>query len=376
MKKRVFFILIILLTSMLFIACQAEDVADESQAEDTNGTESEESDSSDDGSDGTDGPPDEVTKWVFQPAFDSGDAGWANGVEPWIEDVVEATEGSIEIELLAAGSIVSGDEAFGAASDGTIDVYAGWATVYGGIMPEGMLAYGLAMGADDHNEAWEAMWGDPNYQIGEIVQEAAHENNLHWAGWTSQGPNSIFTKFPINSMEDLEGKKLRAGGPQAIFLETMGGTPVSLGGDEIYTAIDLGTIEGTMWDTGGISSMKFHEVIDYAMMPGWNAAQHQEIYINLDSWNALTDWQREQIEGIFESNYFKTSEMHLEGVEESLKALEDSGGEVITLSDEEVEKMRQKAINEIWPKVAEESERTAQGVELWKQYLRDKGKIE
>src|SRR5699024_4540851 len=246
------------------------------------------------------GPPSSTTKWTFQPAFDSGDAGWEKGIVPWIEAVEEATEGTIEIELLPAGSIVSGGEAFGAASDGTIDGYAGWATVYGGQMPEGMLAYGLAMGADDYRDAWAAMWGDPKYRIGDIVQEAANNNNLQWVGWTSQGPNSFFTKFPIESMEDLEGHKLRAGGPQALFLETMGGTPVSFEGDEIYTAIDLGTIEGTMWDTGGVESMKFHEVIDYSKLPGWNPSQAQEIYINLDRWNELNDWQREQIEGVLD----------------------------------------------------------------------------
>jgi TRAP-type C4-dicarboxylate transport system substrate-binding protein len=321
------------------------------------------------------GPPDTVTKWVFQPCFDSGDAGWAKGVVPWIEEVEKVTEGTVQIELLAAGSITSGDEAFGACSAGMIDVYAGWATVYGGDMPEGMLAYGLAMGADTPEEAWEAMWGDPKYRIGEIVQEAAHEHNVHWIGWTCQGPNSVFSNFPIRRLEDFAGHKLRAGGPQAIFLQAMGGTPVSLPASEIYMSITLGTIEGTMWDYAGFADMKFHEVVKYGMMPGWCPTQHQEIYVNLDKWNALNDWQRDRISEIFEPIYFKTSQMHADSVEASIQALLDSGGEVITLSDEEVERMRIKAIEEIWPKVAASSERCTRGVELWKQFFQDKGKI-
>ena len=94
------------------------------------------------------GKPDKVTKWVFQPCFDSSDAGWANGIVPWIKAVEEATEGSIQIELQPAGAITSGSEAFGATAAGMIDAYAGWATVYGGDMPEGMLAFGMAMGAN------------------------------------------------------------------------------------------------------------------------------------------------------------------------------------------------------------------------------------
>ena len=40
---------------------------------------------------------------------------------------------------------VSGAEAFTAAAAGQTDGYAGWATVYGGDMPEGMLAFGMPM---------------------------------------------------------------------------------------------------------------------------------------------------------------------------------------------------------------------------------------
>jgi TRAP-type C4-dicarboxylate transport system substrate-binding protein len=183
----------------------------------------------------------------------------------------------------------------------------------------------------------------------------------------------MFTKFRVDSLDDLAGKPMRAGGPQAIFHSTMGGSPVSMGAGDIYTAIRLGTIEGTYWDTGGINDMSFHEVVDYAIMPGWAPAQHQEIFVNLDAWNALTDWQREQIDGIFEEVYFETSRMHAEGVEQALQDLVDAGGEVIHLSDEEVARMREVSVNEVWPQVAAQSERNARGVELWTKYLQDKG---
>jgi len=319
--------------------------------------------------------PKKVTKWVFQPCFDSSDAGWANGVVPWIKAVEEATEGSIKIKLEPAGAITSGSEAFGATAAGMIDGYAGWATVYGGDMPEGMLAFGLAMGANNYRDAWAAMFGDPKYRIGDIVQKAANDRNLQWVGWTSQGPNAMFTKFPVNKLEDLAGKKMRAGGPHALFHAAMGGAPVAMGGGDIYTAIKLGTIDGTYWDTGGIDDMAFHEVIKYAIMPGWCPSQHQEIYINLDKWKALNQWQRDKISGVFESTYFETSRMHAVGVDEALEILKKAGGEVITLSDEEVARMRAKAISDVWPKVAEKSAATAKGVALWTEFLKDIGEL-
>lgn len=321
------------------------------------------------------GKPDKVTKWVFQPCFDSSDAGWGNGLVPWIKAVEKATEGTVKIKLEPAGAITSGSEAFGAASAGMIDGYAGWASVYGGDMPEGMLAYGMAMGVDNYRDAWAAMWGDPKYKIGDIVQKAANKRNLQWVGWTDQGPNAMFTKFPIRKLEDLAGKKLRAGGPQALFHAAMGGAPVAMGGGDIYTGIKLGTIDGTYWDTGGIDDMAFQEVIKYASMPGWCPAQHQEIYVNLDKWKALNQWQRDKINEVFKTTYFETSELHAAGVAEALEILKKAGGEVIVMSDEEVARMRKKAIEEVWPKISEKSEGNAKGVALWEQFLKDKGTI-
>lgn len=322
-----------------------------------------------------DGPPDEVTNWTIQPCFDSGDAGWASGVLPWAEAVEEATEGTVKITVEPAGSITSSGEAFGAAVAGVTDGTACWATVYGGDMPEGMLAFGLPMGAESAEEAWEVMWGE-DYRVIDVVQEAANNLGLQFAGWTNQGPNAMFTTFEVDSLDDFEGRKMRAGGPQAMFHEAIGGSPVSMSPGDIYTAIRLGTVDGTYWDTGGVDDMSFDEVIDYAIMPGWNPAQHQSTYINLDSWNALTQWQRDQIMGIFEETYFETSRMHEEGVETALQAVRDEGGEVVELSDEEVERMREIAIEEVWPQIAEQSDLAAKGVEIYERFLRDKGAIE
>ena len=316
-----------------------------------------------------DGPPKQVTRWTFQPAFDSSDAGWGRGLIPWAKAVEEATQGTVKIRVEPAGALVSASEAFAACGQGLSAGYAGWATVYGGEMPEGFLAYGLAMGARNTREAWDILWGNPAYRIGEIVQEAARTRNLYWAGWTNQGPNIMVTKFPVRKLEDLKGKKMRAGGPQALFHKAMGGSPVSMNAGDIYTAIRLGTIDGTYWDAGGITDMHFEEVTRYAIMPGWNPAQHQEIFVNLDKWKALTPWQRKQIEGIFEKTYFLTSQMHADNVEVALKKFAAAGGEVITLKDQEVARMRQVSIEKIWPEVAKMSSGNAKGVELWKKYV-------
>jgi len=322
------------------------------------------------------GPPAEVTEWVFQPCFGPSDAGWANGVVPWVEDVEAATEGTIKIELLPIGSIVGEEESLGACREGMLDVTACWAPCYSGDLPEGMLAYGLALGCQNWEEAWDVMWADPKYRIGDIVQKAANNVNLQWAGWADQGPNGQFTNFEVHKWEDYSGHKMRAGGPQAIFFNAVGGSAVQMPGGEILMSLKLGTIEGTFWDTGGTDDMHFYEETKYVIKPVWCPAQHQDTYINLDSWNALNQWQRDRIMyDVFMSNYFKTSRMHNEGVEAAIQTYLDHGGEIIRFSDEEVDRLLEKVAAEVWPAYAELSPGNAQGVEIYKQFLKDKGRL-
>lgn len=322
------------------------------------------------------GPPSKVTKWVFQPMFHPGDAGWEFGIVPWIEAVKKATRGTVTFDLLPVGSITSGAEAFGAVAKGTIDVTAGWATVYGGVLPEGFLAYGMSFGALNWEEAWAAMWADPKYKIGDIVQSAAHKKNVHWGGWTCQGNNVAYTKFPVAKWEDFRGRKMRAGGPHALFHKAMGGVPVAMPVGEIYMAIKLGTIEGSYYDIASLEKMKFHEVVTHIILPPWNSAQHQEIFINLDKWNALNQWQKDRIMyDVFMPTYFETSRLHFESGKKGLDTFVKAGGKIVTLSSEEVVRMRTRVVSEVWPEVAKLSPETARGVEIWKTFLADKGRL-
>jgi len=324
----------------------------------------------------TPAPATPVTKWIYQPCYGTGaESCWMSVVELWSDMVEEATEGTVLIERLAAGSIASSDESFGACAQGMIDVWSGWATVYGGTVPEGFLAYGLALSSQSTDEAWQVMFGDPKYRVGDIVKEAFLENNLYWAGWNNAGWNMAFTKFPVTKWEDFKGHKMRAGGPQAIFFDTMGVSTVAMPWGDIYMSIKLGTIEGLFGDLASIAPDKLHEVVDYAILPAWNTCQTEEVVINLDSWNALEQWQRDAIDGIFWDFWLKSSYKMYEYYDFSRKACLDAGVEFLVMSDEEVTRMREKVVNEVWPQNAALSPGVAQGVEIYMQFLEDKGRI-
>jgi TRAP-type mannitol/chloroaromatic compound transport system substrate-binding protein len=78
---------------------------------------------------------------------------------------------------------------------------------------------------------------------------------------TSPINEQLMSVTPINSIEDVKGKKIRSSGFGALFYRALGATTVSLSAPEIYTAFQTKNIdaaEWTFWDEN--MRMGFHEV--------------------------------------------------------------------------------------------------------------------
>ena len=78
-------------------------------------------------------------------------------------------------------------------------------------------------------------------------------------------PRELTTKKPVKSLADIKGMKIRVPEMQA-HLETwraLGATPTPLAFTEVYTALQLGTVDGQENPLGVIYANKFYEVTEY-----------------------------------------------------------------------------------------------------------------
>jgi TRAP-type C4-dicarboxylate transport system substrate-binding protein len=300
--------------------------------------------------------------------------GYYHPLHNWKLHVEDITNGRMRIVGFSPGSIAGLQETMNAVMTGVLDGFDAAATAYGGDIPEGFLCYGVPSSTQNIDECWEIMFGDPKYQVGKIVQEAFHEKNIHWAGWQLQGPNQGFGNFRIEKLSDFAGHKMRASGPQATWFENFGGVGVTVPWDDIYMGIKLGTIEGTFCDAAGVEFAKFYEVVKYSYFPPWNATQHTEILVNLDSWNALPKDIQDTITAGFKDDYYIRSELHLGLVDLAYQHLEEWGAEEIYLPAEEVAGLDKRVIEEVWPKIAALSPRCEEGMKIFKQWVIDKGR--
>jgi TRAP-type transport system periplasmic protein len=154
------------------------------------------------------------------------------------------------------------------------------------------------------------------------------------------GPGDLFTKMPVKSLEDLKGLELRATGISARTLELLGAVPVAMPQSEAYESLSKGIVKGNLSPVEVLQGWRHAEVVDYLTLTPFLYNNLFFITMNLDKWNALPEDLQNTIEEVTEKVYEEIGIGLWDSQNEpALKwAVEETGLEVFTLSDEETEK--------------------------------------
>ena len=126
-------------------------------------------------------------------------------------------------------------------------------------------------------ELWAEIYAPFN-----LVPFAAGNTGVQMGGWFNR---------PIETMEDLRGLKMRIQGIGGEVLRLAGGTPVSLPGAELYTALATGNIDATEW-VGPYNDVAFglHQAARYYYYPGWHEpGPTMECIVNKAAYDGLPD---------------------------------------------------------------------------------------
>ena len=93
----------------------------------------------------------------------------------------------------------------------------------------------------------------------------------------------------INTLDDLQGVKMRIGGFGGKVLSAIGGVPQNIPAGEIYPALEKGTIDATEW-VGPYDDEKlgFFKVAKNYYYPGWwEGGPQLSVYVNTKAYDAL-----------------------------------------------------------------------------------------
>ena len=213
------------------------------------------------------------------------------GAERFADNIRAMSNGRLDIKVYAGGELIPPLQAFDAVSQGSVEMGHGSAYYWAGKVPEaqffstvpfGMTARGMNAWLYDGGglELWREI-----YKPFHVIPFPLGNTGVQMGGW--------FNK-EINSLEDIQGLKMRIPGLGGKVLAKAGGNPILLAGSEVYTALERNTIDATEW-IGPYHDQRLglYRAAKHYYYPGWHEpGTVLELTINQRAWESLpTDLQ-------------------------------------------------------------------------------------
>jgi TRAP-type mannitol/chloroaromatic compound transport system substrate-binding protein len=324
------------------------------------------------GLNGTAAAADKVFTIKFQHSYPPSLAFYNMTGSTFLKRIEENSNGRIKFEVFDVGAIASVAGMLEATHLGILDAHQSWGTFYVGDVPEADVEAGLPMAWDEAYEVYDAY-----YQRGlaEVIDEAygSRFNVKHFPAIISMQYGLATTK-PIQGLEDLKGLKIRALGTMGGLVQKLGGSGVVLPGAELYTALQLGTVDGLIYGAEAMVAQGLETFLKSMIVkPNFNAGSGQWMF-NKDVWDSLPEDLQQVVHDAAKIGNMETAMKYRAAEQMKVGIMAKAGVNMIALPDDEATKLRA-AAHELWDEVAQRSPLAAKAVEIVKQQQRDFGRM-
>ncbi|MGO4914661.1 TRAP transporter substrate-binding protein [Pseudogemmobacter sp. W21_MBD1_M6] len=284
-------------------------------------------------------------------------------IKPAIDSFNKIAQGQMEIELYYADQLVPTGELFRAMQKGTIDAVQSdddsmasptEVTVFGGYFPFAS-RYSLDV------PVLFNQWG-----LGEIWAEEYAKVGVKHISAGAWDPCNFATKDPINSLEDLKGKRIFTFPTAGRFLTRFGVVPVTLPWEDIEVALQTGELDGIAWS--GITedyTVGWSKVTNHFLTNNISGAWCGSFFANMDRWNELPDHLQEMVRVCFDSSHYYRQHWYWGG--EARLRVEGTELSLTTIPDAEWATVEAEA-RVFWDEIAAESPLKAKIVGILKAY--------
>jgi TRAP-type mannitol/chloroaromatic compound transport system substrate-binding protein len=208
----------------------------------------------------------------------------SKGVHGFCKLVEQGSGGRLIITPFGTGELLPDPQAMDAVGAQTIDVAHMVSAYWGGLIPvsnlAGFLPYVIG--------GWDAE--QYIHQAGgfDIVSQEYAKRKVHLLGLSSMGDSPVFSKKPVNTLDDLKGMKIRALGLAGAALKPFGVSVTTTAVGEIYASLQTGILDGAQCGTTDAGlQMHLADVAPYILMPALSPMVMKEIIVSQADWDAL-----------------------------------------------------------------------------------------
>lgn len=316
-----------------------------------------------------------ATKWKLQTTGPSGSIIVEKFAKVFSKLVKERSDGNLTIKVYPASAIIPPLEVTTAVGKGIIEMGLGGPVYDIGSIPLANVAGGLPFAwatPEDQYEFWNI------YQDGkalEMLNLPYHEKGVHNIILATFDDEYLsMTNFPVNTLEDWRGKKMRATGIYGKVMAELGASTVNISLPEVYMGIQTGTIDGAVAGISLLEEFKLKEVVGYVIRPAFASCVGTTLYVNLDKWNKLSEELKEIVNTAAHNAYADSLLPYsLKLKEKTLnEAILKNDIKIINLSETETRRLMV-AVTPVWEYVENLTSANKDLMGVVKMYLDEKG---
>lgn len=275
---------------------------------------------------------------------------WAPGFSPtaevgknFMENVNRLGEGKVSITYIGADDVLPPFDQPEALVNGVFDVWYGAPNYWAGVVPGGDITELSPLTVPDGGP------GSALYDYMTKIYAAKGVRYLgHAAGDPGEGAHYISTNFPVKSIDDLKGKKLRVAPLTRHFVQAVGAESVTLPPSEIFLAMDRGTVEGFSWPVADAFTRYNWQTVTKYMINKPMYRSGGSVAMNLAKWESLSP----EVQEILLKAIAETQQFALDWFDKNQKEQEaimtKDGMEILNISDEESKRWTEVANDALW----------------------------
>ena len=274
--------------------------------------------------------------WKFAHSGFEGDPLYAYG--EFLKTAIEEEFDDVILEIHPSEELGNDDERFELAQSGGVEIAMIASCFVGNTVPEAEV-FGLSYMIPHDEEAANKILSDGK-AINKL-NEKMHDLGVTVMDWFYEDWSCWSCNEPIRKLEDMKGKKIRCMSTSMVIanLKGTGAIPTPITFSEVYSALQLGTVQGQGNPLATMVSKKFYEVQDYVVL-----SYHENVVdgmvCNNTFYDSLTADEQIRLQSCFKKANEQASAVRNQMSEDALQVMKDAGLEIIELSDEEMEKFK------------------------------------
>lgn len=253
----------------------------------------------------------------------------AEAMATFADLVSEKTGGEVTVQVFPAGQLYSDRDMVDAIPGGAVDM--GMITLgqWTGVVPSVQI-FDYPFLVSSYDEVFRLADGE----VGNRLAEELESEGVTLIMWVDYGfVQFVNNERPVELPEDIEGLRMRTyselGGE---WLRILGAPPTFLGGSEVYTGLERGTIDGAITGLTSMEERAYYEVTDYVTVAN-PAYSMFALVANTDSWSQLSPEQQEAIMEASNEARDENRQAVQRAEEQAGEQIAEEGMEVYTVPD-------------------------------------------